>query len=102
MEYTSQIDSEARVVNLVGKFQFSDHNMFDEAVLQALDDPAIKKVEIDLAKVDYVDSAALGLLLLANERAAANSKSLVLKNPEGQVRRMFEISSFFESFDVKE
>jgi anti-anti-sigma factor len=101
MEYVKTINGAVCNLKMQGKFTFSDHSNFKE-VLQVFKDGAVNQIEVDLSQVEFVDSAALGLLLLVRDEAKKASKRIVIKNPQGQVKKMFEISRFYELFEVVE
>jgi anti-anti-sigma factor len=87
-------------LNLKGRFTFADSKSFTKV----LDDIAVKtyqKVIVDFAGVDFIDSAALGILLLTRERCNKTSTSLVLRHPKGQVKQMFDISRFTDLFKIE-
>ena len=85
---------------LSGRLTFKDHPAFRlmaTRLLAAEDDTAV----IDLEKVDFIDSSGLGMLLIARDEASAARRRLVLRSPQGQVRRMFEISHFEQLFTIQ-
>jgi anti-anti-sigma factor len=51
--------------------------------------------------LDFVDSAGLGMLLLAHDAAAEGRKSLVIKNVGGQVKKMFALAHFQKLFALE-
>jgi len=55
---------------------------------------------VDLADVEFIDSAGLGMLLLARDEISKKSSSLTLKSPQGQVQRMFSVARFEQMFDI--
>ena len=57
--------SEARV-SLIGEFTFTDYAMFRE-ILSRLTRTRDTEIAIDLSRLDFVDSAALGMLLIARD-----------------------------------
>ncbi|HCR85772.1 MAG TPA: anti-sigma factor antagonist [Alphaproteobacteria bacterium] len=85
---------------LSGKFTFSDHQNF-RSVVDATKQPGTKRVEIDLSGVEFVDSAALGMFLVARQEATKNNCELHLLNPVGHVKNMFELSNFNTLFDLR-
>lgn len=85
---------------LSGKFTFSDHQNF-RAVIEAAKQKGMKRVEIDLSGVDFVDSAALGMFLVVRQEATKNNCELQLVNPVGHVKNMFELSNFNTLFDIR-
>ncbi|WP_255991480.1 STAS domain-containing protein [Chitinolyticbacter albus] len=85
-------------IRLDGNFTFEAHRTFKEATTPALDHSAVKQIEVDFADVGYLDSAALGMLLLLNERATGRQVRLI--NVKGTVRSVLEIANFGKLFDI--
>ncbi|MDA0781028.1 MAG: STAS domain-containing protein [Rickettsiales bacterium] len=100
MEYVKTINGATCDIKMQGKFTFADHGNFKD-VIGVFNDSGLKQIEINLDQVEFVDSAALGLFLLVRDEAKKTNKTIVLKSPQGQVKKMFEISRFYELFDVK-
>jgi len=100
MDYTNVKDGNINRIEMKGKFTFSDHGEFKK-LFDSFKDKAMSQVEFNMKNVEFVDSAALGLLLLARDEAEKSGKKLVIVGPEGQVKKMFEISRFYELFDVR-
>ena len=47
---------------------------------------------IDLSRLTFIDSSALRLFIVLNERSAEEGWTLALVRPTGQVRSVFEIT----------
>jgi len=78
---------------LSDRLTFEDHETFREVIM------AIKKTDapscyIDLANLKAIDSAGLGMLMIAFETSEQAKKKFRLKRPSGQVKRLLEISEF--------
>lgn len=86
---------------MAGRFDFQAHREFKEAYSKLLDDAGVRQVEIELGKVDYIDSSALGMLMLLNERAKAASKAVALVNPSGTVAQVLDIANFKRIFTIR-
>ncbi len=99
MEYTKNIDGDSCRIKLKGKFTFADHKEFKK-VFSSISEKTFKQLTLDISEVEYIDSAALGLLLLTKEEAEKNSVSLTIYKPHQQVQKMFKISRFYELFNV--
>ena len=56
---------------------------------------------LDLANLNWIDSAGLGMLLLARDAAHKNDLKLVLRSPRGDVKSMLELGRFDTIFDVR-
>jgi anti-anti-sigma factor len=87
-------------VNIGGEFTFADHVAFREVtnrLLQAKD----ATIVVELSQLQFIDSAGLGMLLIARDEASKAGRSLVLSQPQGQVKRMFTVSKFDELFTIQ-
>lgn len=89
------------VVRIEGRFDFAAHRDFREAVKAALASAQAKEIHIDLAATDYLDSSALGMLLLSLENAKAAGKALALVRPTGAVKQVLEIANFQRLFEIR-
>lgn len=89
------------VVRIEGRFDFAAHRDFREAVKAALANAQAKEIHIDLAATDYLDSSALGMLLLSLENANAAGKALALVRPTGAVKQVLEIANFQRLFEIR-
>ena len=56
--------------------------------------------EDDLGKREVIDSAALGMLLLARERAGEQGKTVALANCRGPVKAVLDIANFQRLFAI--
>lgn len=97
---TSTRDAVA-TIRLQGRFDFSVHRDFREAVKTAVATPGVGEIEIDLSAVSYMDSSALGMLLLSRENAAAERKTVVLVRPAENVRQVLEVANFHKLFTIR-
>ena len=86
---------------LQGRFDFHTHRDFRSAYEQALEDSNIREIIIDLGNVDYLDSSALGMLLLLRERAESNGKSVALAKMQGTVKQVLDVANFDKIFVIK-
>ncbi len=98
MEHNAISSGDSLELTLTGKFTFADNKVFN-AIMDEI--ASYKKIIIDLAKVEFIDSAALGILLLVRDKCDKTSTNLLLKNPKGQVKQMFDISRFGDLFNIE-
>jgi anti-anti-sigma factor len=92
--------SRARLV-LMGRFDFNSHVVFNQSTDSLLRNAGINELELDFDQVKYIDSSAMGMLLLLKERAKGASKSVTLLNCNGSVAQVFELSNFRRLFTIK-
>jgi HptB-dependent secretion and biofilm anti anti-sigma factor len=88
------------VIRLEGRFDFSAHREFREAVDSALKEGGGRELVVDLAGVEYLDSSALGMLLMLRDRARGGGRSVSLANGRGAVKQVLEIANFNKLFTV--
>lgn len=89
------------IVRIEGRFDFAAHREFRETLKAALANERTKEVLIDLSATDYIDSSALGMLLLSLENAKAAGKSLALDRPTGAVKQVLDIANFQRLFSIR-
>lgn len=94
------INAEGRaVIQLQGRFDFNAHREFREAVDSALAGSA-KEVHVDLGGVDYLDSSALGMLLMLRDKAKGSSREVALTKCAGAVKQVLDIANFGKLFRI--
>jgi anti-anti-sigma factor len=94
--------SEGKVsIRLDGRFDFSTHRDFRDSYSPALDAPEVREFESALARVEYLDSSALGMLLMLREKASAAHKSVSLTNCTGSVKQILDVANFGRLFCIR-
>jgi HptB-dependent secretion and biofilm anti anti-sigma factor len=92
-------DSHA-VLRLAGRFDFKAHREFRDAVDSLLAQAAARPLQVDLAEVSYLDSSALGMLLMLRDKAKAANKDVALVGVKGSVRQVLDIANFSKLFAI--
>ena len=93
-------DHSARL-DMSGRFDFQVHRNFKDAYMPLLGDAALHEIEIEMSKVDYIDSSALGMLVLFNDRAIEVNKSVALLNASSAVSVLLEVANFSKLFSIR-
>jgi len=88
------------LVRLQGRFDFSAHREMRDCCGKLLEASDVRELDLDMGGVDYIDSSALGMLLLLKERADAASKRVSLQNCKGTVRQVLDIANFGKIFSI--
>jgi anti-anti-sigma factor len=95
MQIQSAITNGVGTLGLDGRFDFNAHEVFMNAAGALLEQPEVKEIHLDLAQVEYLDSSALGMLLLLNERLLkSRNQRLVVARAKGLVRKVLEVAKF--------
>lgn len=89
-------------IRLSGRFDFSAFRRFRESYQPLLADEDVREIRVDLDEVEFVDSAALGMLLLLREKAVELGKRVSLANCTSSVRQSLSLSNFDRLFDILE
>lgn len=86
-------------IQLQGRFDFNTHRDFRAAVDSALLAPHAQ-LSVDFGEVDYLDSSALGMLLMLRDKARTANKTVALVNCHGSVRQILDIANFSKLFQI--
>jgi anti-anti-sigma factor len=100
MTVKTQMAGEKAKLSLSGRFDFTAHREFRQGYESALKQAGVTGLEVDLGGVDYIDSSALGMLLMLKENAEREKMRLVLTNCTGSVRRVLDIANFGKLFTL--
>ena len=100
MNYTEERSPGGTVVSLRGSFTFQDHHSF-RAMLDALNAAGGERKLLDLSQVEFIDSAALGMLLIAADEIDRKHGKLVLRNPSAPLAKLFELSAMDTLFTIE-
>lgn len=94
MPITSTPASEGNGLKIVvtERFDFSLHQEFRESYRHA-QEPGMK-FWLDLKAADYMDSSALGMILLLKDHADTLGGELVIWQPNEEIRRILDIAKF--------
>lgn len=87
-----------RIMRIAGKFDFKLHRAFRELYEDA--PPEISSFVIDLTRTDYMDSSALGMLLLLREHVNGDRMRVRIVNCNPEIRKILEIANFDKLFDI--
>lgn len=92
-------DHKVVTVTIDGRFDFTLYRVFREAYT-SYKDPATTYV-LDLARVDYMDSSALGMLLQLREHAGGEAARVRIINCRPSLARILKIANFQRLFAIE-
>jgi anti-anti-sigma factor len=101
MEHVIRALPDGKEILLSGRLTFADHNNF-RAIIAQFSEPGAKRFVLDLSGIDFIDSAALGMVLLARDTAISRGVHLILKGAAGQVKRIMEVAKFNTLFTMED
>lgn len=97
MQVAVNVTPQQVVLTLRGRFDYDSRRDFDAGTQRALNE-ASAQIVINLKEVEYMDSSALGMLLVLRDKAQQKGKSVVLSNCEGFVKKILEVANFHRLF----
>ena len=100
MDVKVRSDSDKSVIQLGGRFDFNAHREFRDAIDQVLVQRTAQAIHIDMGEVTYMDSSALGMLLMMRDKARTTGKTVSLANTRGSVRQVLDIANFGKLFPI--
>ncbi|MCG5500324.1 STAS domain-containing protein [Ectothiorhodospira lacustris] len=98
MSISRQVDSGNAlvIINIEGRFDFSEHRPFRDAYRDIA--PGSVRFLVDLSRADYLDSSALGMLLLLREHAGTDAGRVTIRGCTEDVLRILRIANFDRLF----
>jgi HptB-dependent secretion and biofilm anti anti-sigma factor len=85
-------------ITITGRFDFSLHDDFRDAYRRQT---SAGEYRVHLDATEYIDSSALGMLLLLSEHAESRHGRVVLAGPTPGVRRTLAIANFDKLFRIE-
>ena len=93
---------EVTVVNFTDRKILDEQNIqvIGEQLFNLVDEAGRKKILLNFANVEYLSSAALGKLILLNNKLKAAGGRLILCNIDPQIYEVFEITGLKRVFNM--
>ena len=98
MSISTSEDNGKLTIKIDGRFDFSIHQEFRAAYENA--GSSISQYEIDMRTTSYLDSSALGMLLLLRDYAGGDNSKVNITNTSPDVKKILTISNFEQLFSV--
>jgi len=87
------------VISIEERFDFSVHQKFRDSYINV--DTQNTQFVLDLALTTYMDSSALGMILLLKDHAENFTGSVVIKKPSETVNKILEIAQFHRLLTIE-
>lgn len=92
-------DGRTLTIAVEGRFDFSTHQAFRDAYESG--DQEVARYVIDMSAATYLDSSALGMLLLLRDYAGGESADIRIVNCNQDIQRILTISNFEQLFTIR-
>jgi len=92
-------DGNELTIKIEGRFDFSAHQEFRDCYENLGKDPS--EYVIDMQSTSYLDSSALGMLLLLRDHAGGDGSEIKIVNCNDDVKKILTISNFEQLFQIQ-
>jgi len=86
-------------ISIQGRFDFNVYTDFRGAYEDCIQ--SVKRITINMAQTEYLDSSALGMLLVLREQAGADNSDIDIVGANSEINKILNISNFDRMFDIK-
>ena len=93
-------DNKRVVISIDNRFDFSLHQKFRDAYAEVELNDA--DYILDLSKTTYMDSSALGMILLLKDHAEKHSSNVLISKPTPAVYKILEIAQFHRLMTIEQ
>jgi HptB-dependent secretion and biofilm anti anti-sigma factor len=100
MQTSIKQEAGTATISLVGRFDFNTHRDFRAAYEPLVADAACRAITLDFSRVDYLDSSALGMLLMLRDKMGGCGKEVALTGVAGNIKQVLEIANFSKLFSI--
>ena len=100
MNIRFNVQDNKAVLALTGRFDFTVHKEFRNVTEKLLETESLKEIELNLQDVDYLDSSALGMLLLLKDHANQKGATIAISGCQDTVKQILEVANFSKLFKI--
>jgi HptB-dependent secretion and biofilm anti anti-sigma factor len=84
------------IIAVTGSFDFELYDQFRAAYANTAGNGVA--YVIDLSETEYLDSSALGMLLLLREHAGGKASNIEIRGASGEIRKLLDVANFSRLF----
>ena len=96
-----QIEENVVTISVSGSFDIGCYESFNASYRPYLTSSDHEFI-IDMTATDYIDSSALGMLLLLRERTGGDKGRVLITNVGESAMRIFKVANFKQLFNIQE
>jgi anti-anti-sigma factor len=101
MDITARTQGNVTILTLSGRFTFSAGKKFQTAIQKAVE-KGLLHIVVNLQEVPYMDSAAIGTLMVVRSKLKKAGVKLTLANPQDWVQKVLDFFRFPTQPSVEE
>lgn len=89
-----------KVIQIPENFDFGYYKEFTEQYQKLLADDNVTMIDLEFSRVGYLDSSALGMMVLLQKKAKMQNVSIRIKDPKKSTKEILQIAHFDQLFDI--
>jgi anti-anti-sigma factor len=89
-----------KILHIPERFDFGYHNEFTEQYEIQLADQSITEITLDFSRVGYLDSSALGMMVLFQKKAKSQNVPIKIRGAKDSAKEILQIANFDRLFDI--
>ncbi len=82
------------------RFDFGYHKEFTDQYQKLLEENSITEIALDFSRVSYLDSSALGMMVLFQKKAKGKNVSVRIRGARDSAKEILEIANFDRLFNI--
>lgn len=98
MTITNSLDGEVLVIDIDGRLDTTTAPELEKEFRETLD--GIKELTLDIAKLEYISSAGLRVILSAQKKMSKQGSKMIIKNASEVVMEVFEVTGFADILTI--
>jgi anti-anti-sigma factor len=91
--------SEIEIVRLPNRFDYANHRNFTETSMKAIDAAGVNEIILDFSIVEYLDSSALGMMVLFQKKALDKKIKVKIRGAKGATNDILTMANMQKLFE---
>lgn len=91
--------SEQKIIRLPTRFDYGYHRTFGDAYAPSLDNTSVTEIVLDFSLVEYLDSSALGMMVVMQKKMLAKNKKVKIKGAQGATSEILKMANMNKLFE---
>ncbi len=89
-----------KTLQLPERFDFGYHSEFTEQYQTKLADENVTAITLDFSRVGYLDSSALGMMVMFQKQAKSQNVPVKIKGANDSAKEILQIANFDRLFSI--
>jgi len=91
--------SQVETIRLPSRFDYSFHRQFSDLYVPLIDNASCEEIILDFSQVEYIDSSALGMMVLLQKKSSGNNIKVKIKSARGATDEILKMANMQKIFE---